>query len=445
MNKKEVWNLDPTSNISWTTKYIDISNNLSSASDYTISFRFHLSVDTPLELGFKIAFDNISIRAPGYEDGIFVSKICHMNNIAIWKNITWIEETDSDTNITVQVRFGNTTGEVNASSWSWPTFTNPGWESIQFTVSSMIQYRLNLTTINASNAPEFSEMNIFYQSFRNNGYVETQDFIPDLVNITSWSNFSANITLPFNTSLEYWMSSDSGIMWSLVSAQNLSAVSLQKIRFRINFTATDTSRTPALHELQLEYKYNMPPIIKNPIDNIEMSEDGSWVLNLTNYSTDESANVKWYVTGENNDLFTIAGENNTATRTLTFYSKANRFGNSYVTIWLEDSMGLKVYQNMWINITSINDPPQFQPPLNEEFEVDRDYTIDYSRGTIQFTPRRLITSHSRITVAWVRERGTMIWLTILREIHIMNMWEPTQVPTRSLFPGWGKNREATVT
>jgi hypothetical protein len=29
---------------------------------------------------------------------------------------------------------------------------------------------------------------------------------------------------------------------------------------------------------------------------------------------------------------------------------------------------------------------------------DNDYTIDYYRGTIQFTPRRLITSHSRITV-----------------------------------------------
>jgi hypothetical protein len=123
---------------------------------------------------------------------------------------------------------------------------------------------------------------------------------------------------------------------------------------------------------------NQPPTILQVVPNQEQYEDcPPWTLDLSNYGSDledSISDLKWYITGENTSLYTIVGEN--MTNTLIFIPVSKAFGNDEVTLWLEDSNGAKVSQILWINITSINNPPYFNPQPPNLFVHYDDPNID---------------------------------------------------------------------
>ncbi len=108
---------------------------------------------------------------------------------------------------------------------------------------------------------------------------------------------------------------------------------------------------------------NNPPIILDVVPNQEKYEDcPPWNLDLSWYGSDledSDDELKWYITGENTSLYTVAGEN--ITNNLTFIPVPRVHGNDEVILWLEDSRGARVSQVLWINIASINNPPYFNP------------------------------------------------------------------------------------
>jgi len=125
----------------------------------------------------------------------------------------------------------------------------------------------------------------------------------------------------------------------------------------------------------------MSPTILGQIPDQAKPEDyGSWSLDLAGYASDDSplSELKWYITGNNDSLYSISGENVTGNHILTFTTRPDAFGDDLVIIWLEDYYGSKASQNLWINITPVNDAPSFQNPPSLNVEADEDYTFDYS-------------------------------------------------------------------
>lgn len=100
--------------------------------------------------------------------------------------------------------------------------------------------------------------------------------------------------------------------------------------------------------------------ISGKVPDINVSEDSkTYHLELKDYEPsikNKNNNYYWYITGENLTLYSISGENGTD-GIIMISPNSNRFGNDLVWLWLCDNDGNGVYQQLWINITPINDPP----------------------------------------------------------------------------------------
>lgn len=126
---------------------------------------------------------------------------------------------------------------------------------------------------------------------------------------------------------------------------------------------------------------NYAPTIIGVVPNQEKTEDCEpWVLDLRDYGSDvedAEGDLKWYLTGEDKSLYTVVGEN--LTNLLTFIPVPHTSGHDEVILWLKDTNGDTDFQILWVNITTVNDPPYFdpQPPsiyvrYDNPFEDDDD-------------------------------------------------------------------------
>ncbi len=116
--------------------------------------------------------------------------------------------------------------------------------------------------------------------------------------------------------------------------------------------------------LTVQNTENHPPTILGPVPNQNKKEDSPpWTLSLTPYEADyedSGSGLKWYITGVDSALYSVTGMNS-SNDLLTFIPVENAFGNDEVILWLVDSSGALAYQRLWINITSVNDAPYFDP------------------------------------------------------------------------------------
>ncbi|UCE36269.1 MAG: DUF2341 domain-containing protein [Thermoplasmata archaeon] len=109
---------------------------------------------------------------------------------------------------------------------------------------------------------------------------------------------------------------------------------------------------------------NIPPTIIGVVPNqIKLEDSLPWTLDLTEFEDDiedTGAGLNWYLTGIDTNLYSVTGMNS-SDDVITFIPKDEAFGSDEVTLWLWDSSGDQVSQTIWVNITSVNDPPYFNP------------------------------------------------------------------------------------
>jgi len=273
-----LWSLDITNTYPWTSVYLDVSPNMTSQGQYNLSIRFHLKINTPFEVGFLADVDNVSIKAPNYKNGTFVSQTYNVLTGAIWNNISWSEEEPPGTNISVQIRRADTQPNLLITAWEAPLYDS-ALKSIQGVNTSWIQYRINLNTANATRTPNFKEITISYQNYSEEGYVVTKDFTPPET-FLGWRTFNATSSEPPGTSITYWYFNNSGSFWTQVwPGDNLSGAPLPPIKFRANLTTTNTTLTSVLTELNITYGFI------GILDHIHMSL-ASWMG-----TTDDSVDI----------------------------------------------------------------------------------------------------------------------------------------------------------
>jgi hypothetical protein len=124
---------------------------------------------------------------------------------------------------------------------------------------------------------------------------------------------------------------------------------------------------------------NIPEIQGRVPDQIKPEDSPPWTLNLSNFEpipTSSDVKFHWYLTGENSSMYRVTGENSTNDQ-LVFMTEPDAFGSNLVTLWLHSTENLSSKQNLWINITPVNDPPTLLPLPDLIVHYNDPYTFDY--------------------------------------------------------------------
>ncbi len=255
------------SDMAWVELWSDNRSMFNSSGLYTISlFTFTESNESNRQLGgvqpgVLNLWDDASIKFSSYEsDGCFTSEVLDAGSLVLWNNISWTESLPSGTDISFQVRAGNSLDPEDSiwSNWSTP-LTDPASSTIDLPVSQFIQYRANFTTSMTNITPILSDVNISYNRHYLNGVLETMDLIPG--NVTNWGFFTHSEELR-GQYVSYKYSTDSGVNWYPVPPDGdlRSITPLNMIRFRALLNTMDTSITPSVRSMQLDYVASDPAI-----------------------------------------------------------------------------------------------------------------------------------------------------------------------------------------
>ena len=153
------------------------------------------------------------------------------------------------------------------------------------------------------------------------------------------------------------------------------------------------------------------PVINGVVPNQIQEEDAPpWELDLKRYGIDLDSSpneLRWYLTGENTNLYNVLGENSTDQK-LIFSPVDNSYGNDLVTLWLKDKDGYNTSQPLWINITPINDKPIIDnlPNLVVHYNVEYRFTITPYISDIETPRERLsVTAQDRFGNKYVNVVG----------------------------------------
>jgi hypothetical protein len=113
-------------------------------------------------------------------------------------------------------------------------------------------------------------------------------------------------------------------------------------------------------------------------DQIMPEDSPPKILELESYEPYEYEDFEfqWYLTGEDDSLYSVTGENQTQSR-LILTPLPDAYGNDLVTIWLIGPAGLVASQQLWINITPVNDPPTIYGLPDLILHYDDPYTFNY--------------------------------------------------------------------
>ncbi|MFO7791635.1 MAG: hypothetical protein R6W73_01450 [Candidatus Saliniplasma sp.] len=124
------------------------------------------------------------------------------------------------------------------------------------------------------------------------------------------------------------------------------------------------------------------PEIAGDIPDLKLERNfGIYEINLTEYAHDEYDDVselEWYITGKRSSIISTYGENQTGNHILTFLSEENATGKMDVRYWLVNSIGNKVSQSAWINVTTEYESPSIRRCPDLYVQYDEPYEFDYS-------------------------------------------------------------------
>lgn len=220
--------------------------------------------DTP-QLSWTSDSISLSISSKGihrYYTGTLISQVFDDGSSARWDKLSWSENTSHPA---VDISFKTRTGDTNDPDdgfWNlWSSeMTNPVGSTINSPNSRYIQFQAILTTAKQPFTPTLFDVSISYNKYSPLGEIETRDFIPEDI-VVQWGEFSTSEELSGQQNIYYNYSLDSGDTWQPVPENfNLSSVSVLKgkIRFKATLSTVDTTSSPVLDEMSLEYSSATP-------------------------------------------------------------------------------------------------------------------------------------------------------------------------------------------
>ncbi len=126
----------------------------------------------------------------------------------------------------------------------------------------------------------------------------------------------------------------------------------------------------------------LSPSIQGTVPSQTRPEDyGSWSLDLSGFASDPNepiGTLMWNLKNSNPSLYTVSGLNIAGNHILVFTTVQDAYGSNQARLELINSQGYSDSQQIWINITPVNDPPIFSGAPNLFVRYDEPYVFDYS-------------------------------------------------------------------
>jgi hypothetical protein len=292
-----------------------------------------------------------------------------------WGRAEW--SAGSGTNVSMEVRVGNSSNPGDGTWSGWSLLALPGDFSkvnVSF-VGSHLQFRIVLSTTNYSQTPIFSGIEFGGVSYAYHGWAMTADVNPPGgINHwnQSWANYTSNgatVTLNYST--------DGGTTWtSIAPSGNISKADASSGLFRLRVDLysrdypSDSATTPLVFNLTATYSIVSiplaPPYILPRIPDQAVMEDAmAWTVDLLSSLhdvNDAASNLRWYTLNES--FISVSGENVTGNMIMMLSVSANAFGTAEMTFVLVDSDGMTATQLLNVTVASVNDPPVIDPVSN---------------------------------------------------------------------------------
>jgi hypothetical protein len=205
------------------------------------------------------------------------------------------------------------------------------------------------------------------------------EIIPDSVAVVSGESqvFNAIGFDRFNNTLEIdpiW-STDVGVMeGNKLISQNFGGQGI---------VSASVGEIVGIANVIVEYNSSLhhPPVIVSTIPNQVMQEDSEPIaLDLATYEydlEDSNKDLIWYITDNDKNMYTTTGSYSDVD-IITIIPKPDAFGSDRATLWLVDSDNMTASQNLWINITPVNDKPVIEKIPDIYIHYSEPYTFDYS-------------------------------------------------------------------
>ena len=149
------------------------------------------------------------------------------------------------------------------------------------------------------------------------------------------------------------------------------------------FASSDSpiaAQRPMLTITYMSIAGNTPPEIVGTIPDISLPENSPpWSFDLTTFANDSipPSTLRWNVSGFDGSMIQITGLNVQGNSNLTIIPQTDHAGSNRVTYWLSDPLGRFDHQAAWINITPVNQPPNFSPPSVLYVRYNQTYTFDF--------------------------------------------------------------------
>ncbi|HKZ64636.1 MAG TPA: hypothetical protein VJ400_09365 [Thermoplasmata archaeon] len=126
------------------------------------------------------------------------------------------------------------------------------------------------------------------------------------------------------------------------------------------------------------------PRINGTVQDVVRPEDSlPYVWDLTRFAgnqpdptNDTLDNLKWYLTGVDDTLYSVFGQDEFNRPDLVVTPVANASGDDDVVLWLEDRDGVRASQALVVRITSVNDSPTVDAIPRQAGIAGRPWTLD---------------------------------------------------------------------
>ena len=237
-----------------------------------------------------IVFNSIGweLRLSGYySSGTFLSPIINLNgkNINLNSLILAKNLPSSNTSVKIQLKSAETEAGLSSAVWAGPDgadsyYTANSTSPVGISLKPYIQYQAILGTDNEIETPQFSSINLNYQSYYNSGILISSPFDSqadkNLISDISWIK-----STPENTSVKYqlrssptqngltsadWIGPDgSSATYFTNNLGNNIPLSIRDglndrwLQYKLILATTDTLFTPTLYDNTLTYVVNAPP------------------------------------------------------------------------------------------------------------------------------------------------------------------------------------------
>ena len=257
----------------------DPSLNLTAAGDYNVSFAVHVDADTTGVAQVFVGIDGVSLVAPGYANGSFLSTVVDLLGEVSFDTVAANATLGPGLDLAILARSGPTPA-VDGSWSSWSAHA-PGAEPASMPPNRYAQFVLWLNTSDGLTTPTLEDLTLTFKTYALSGTVTTEAYAPAEA-VFLWHNLTWAASTPGGTTAAFEYSLN-GIVW-IPTLGGIGATGTPSIWIRALLGSPSSGRTPVVFDVTLHFEvYGALDLIVVSPPSVNLTADQTFEFTATAY------------------------------------------------------------------------------------------------------------------------------------------------------------------